>query len=158
MTIASGRLTADFNVQATDTYGSGTPQFSLGERPEATFSNGTGANQANELYSYSNAALTSGQVITLDLDAGTLLNAFGDTITFARIKGLLIHNTGTTNLTVSGTNGAAKAGVILPGGFLLVVASDATAYPVAAASTDTIIVTNAAATGGGVKIQVLGVV
>lgn len=88
-----------------------------------SYTNGTGSNQANEFWS-DQRTLTGGQGgETLDI-AGGLTNAFGQTITFTKVKELKIFNTSTTsteNLTLSGTfmdvlTGGSAAKVVAPGG------------------------------------------
>lgn len=54
------------------------------------FANGTGADQANQVWSDERSLADDG---TEDIDlAGALTDAFGDTITFTGIKGILIQN------------------------------------------------------------------
>lgn len=72
-----------------------------------TLANGTGLDQADQLWhdTRSLAATTE----NLDL-AGGITNAFGTTVTFARVKGILIHNKNTTaghTLTIGGASSAA---------------------------------------------------
>jgi hypothetical protein len=50
--------------------------------------NGTGSGQANQLYAKS-FTITTGSNQDLDL-AGSLANEFGETITFAKIKGIIV--------------------------------------------------------------------
>ena len=58
-------------------------------RNSDTLTNGTGANQANKIY-FAKRTLAGGANETLDL-AASLLDAFGNTITFSAIKGFQIN-------------------------------------------------------------------
>lgn len=116
--------------------------------------NGTGANQADRIYSDQN---TLGASATVDLDlAGTLTDAFGATVTFARIKFIMVTAAaGNTNNVVIGaaaTNqfvnwvGAGTHTVaVRPGGVFCIGATDATAYAVTAGTGDLLRIANSAA-------------
>ena len=57
---------------------------------QSVLSAGSGADQADELWSDSRSIAASGND---DIDlAGSLTNAFGDTITFAEVKGVFVYN------------------------------------------------------------------
>jgi hypothetical protein len=125
--------------------------LSVGFRKALT--NGTGANQANLVWSDQRTIAASGND---DLDlAGTLTDAFGATITFARIKTLMIKaaDTNVNNVVVGGASstfatwvtGTNPAVLVRPGGLLVLSASDATAYAVTATSADTLRITNGGA-------------
>ncbi len=64
---------------------------------------GTGSAQADLVW-HDERTLT-GTSESLDL-AGSLTNAWGSTVTFAKVKGILIHNTNTTTLKVLAIGGA----------------------------------------------------
>lgn len=69
-----------------------------------TLATGTGSNQADVLW-HDTRSLTA---TSEDLDmAGSLTNAFGDTVTFATIKGILIHNKSTSSTEILSVGGAA---------------------------------------------------
>jgi hypothetical protein len=115
--------------------------------------NGTGANQANAMFSDQREIAASGND---DLDlAGTLTDAFGATVTFARVKLLLIKaaDTNQNNLVVGGASstftswvtGTNAAVVVRPGGLLVLSAADATAYAVTATSADVLRLSNSGA-------------
>jgi hypothetical protein len=118
-----------------------------------SLTNGTGANQANLVWSDQRTILASAND---DLDlAGVLTDAFGATITFARIKTLMIKaaDTNVNNVVVGGASstfatwvtGTNPAVLVRPGGLLVLSASDATAYAVTATSADTLRITNGGA-------------
>lgn len=108
-------------------------------------SNGTGANQADKMFT-DQRTLTASSTEDLDL-AGTLTDSFGVAITFARIKLIMISaaSANTNNVLVGGaaSNGflnwvsdATDKVVVRPGGLLLLAAPDATAYAVTATTGD----------------------
>lgn len=116
--------------------------------------NGTGAGQADMLWTDTRTLAASTSEV-LDL-AGSLVGAFGATLTFARVKGLLIRAAdGNTNDLLIG--GAASNGFaswvgdptdkvkIKPGGLLLLMAPGAIGYPVTAGTGDGLQVANSAA-------------
>ena len=129
----------------------GTVRHDIALSPNYTFSDGTGANQIKQVFSDTRTLAASANE---DLDlAGGLTNALGSAITFTRIRGLLIRAAaGNTNNVVVG--GAASnqfatpfgAGThtlsIRPGGLLLLVANDATGYPVTAGTGDLLRIAN----------------
>ena len=70
-----------------------------------TLATGTGANQADVLW-HDTRTLTA---TSEDLDlAGSLTDAFGDTVTFVKVKGILIHNKSTTATEILAVGGAAS--------------------------------------------------
>jgi hypothetical protein len=115
---------------------------------------GTGANQADRVWSDSRTLAAS---TTEDLDlAGVLVDAFGATITLARVKGLIIRAAaGNTNPVVVG--GAASNGFVgwvadatdkvnvRPGGVLGLFAPDSAGYPVTAGTADLLRIGNGGA-------------
>lgn len=68
-----------------------------------TLTNGTAAGMADVVF-HDERTLTTGASEDLDL-AGTMTNAFGTTVTFAKIKAILIYNTSTVRtLTIGGAS------------------------------------------------------
>lgn len=126
--------------------------------------NGTGADQANQVW-HDTRTLADGANETLDLNA-SLTNQFGESVTFTKLKLILIKNKGTTTLSVgaAATNqfvafvGSATDVVKVPGGGMLVLtAPDATGFAVAAGSTDNLKITNAAGAACDYDIVLIGV-
>lgn len=128
------------------------------------FDNGVGAGQVDKIFS-DTRTLSASATENLDL-AGSLVDAFGATITFARVKALLIRAaTGNTNNVVVGANVAANAWgtlfgptgasggtvTVRPGAFIAVGcgAADATGWAVTAGTGDLLVVTNSA---GGTSV------
>jgi hypothetical protein len=116
--------------------------------------NGVGAGQADKVFD-DIRTLTASANEDLDL-SGVLVDAFGATISFARIKGLFVAaDAGNTNTVVIGGAaatqwvgpfGAATHTIaVRPGGFFCAAASDATGWPVVNAASDLLRVTNGGA-------------
>lgn len=116
-----------------------------------SFTDGAGANQVNQVFS-DTRTLTASSTEDLDL-AGVLTNAFGATVTFARVKAILVKAaSGNTNNVVVGAAaatqfvgffGAATHTVaVQPGGAFLIVTPSAAGWPVTAGSTDFLRVAN----------------
>jgi hypothetical protein len=128
--------------------------------------NGTGANQANMLW-HDQRTLSTGASENIDL-AGALTNAFGTTITFTKIKALLIENLNSSRtLTIGGASSNAWIGalvatndliVIQPGGVFLITAPGASGMAVVADTGDILKVLNAAGGDTTYNIAIIGTV
>ena len=125
--------------------------------PNYVFTDGTGANQAKILFADTRTLAASGTE-SLDL-AAVLLDAFGNVITFDKIKAIVVTaDAANTNNVLFGGAASAQAApwfgdvtdvlVIRPGGMIALVAPDATGYDVTATTADIIKVTNSAGTTG----------
>lgn len=113
--------------------------------PSITFTDGVGANAANQIYQ-ANRALTAG-ADSVDL-AGALTDGYGSTVALVRVKAIYIKNTGTTDLTFgAGSNpfitmlNSTGTITLKPGAFVLLATPDATGYAVTAGTGDLINVT-----------------
>lgn len=129
-----------------------TPTDALVKATTFNWTSGTGANQGDRRFHDQRTLSASG---TEDLDlAGSLTDVFGNTITFARIKMVLVTaasgNTNNVNVTRPASNGvplflAASDGVaIRPGGGFLWWAPDSTGVAVTAGTGDLLTFTNSA--------------
>jgi len=127
--------------------------------------NGTGLNQANQVWS-DNSQLAISGVDSLDL-AGVLLDAFGNAITFTNIVAIaVIADAGNGDNIEIGGNANAFASflgdptdvvTVPPGGMFLITAPDATGFPVTASTADILDITNAdAAAVANYKIVLIG--
>lgn len=122
-----------------------------------TLLNGTGANQADRMFTDQRTIAASG-TDTLDL-AGTLLDIYGDVLTFAKLKLIMVYaataNINNTVVTRPASNGvpifsaAGDACPVKPGGMFLWVAPDAGGITVTAATGDLIDIVNSA---GGTSV------
>ena len=114
---------------------------------------GTGSDQADKIF-HDRRTLAASATEDLDL-AGSLVDALGATITFARMKALIVvaaaANVNNVNVIRPAANGvplflAASDGVpVRPGGVLAWIAPDATAVAVTAGTGDLITFTNSGA-------------
>ncbi|MFH8717239.1 hypothetical protein [Streptomyces zaomyceticus] len=151
-------------TQALDLGTSRTPQ-SLSR--SMALASGTGAGKADRVFSDRRTLAASA---TEDVDlAGTLLDAYGAAITFARIKGIVIAAAaGNTNSVVVGNAssnawatllGATSTVTLRPGAFLAVGTgtADATGYAVTAGTGDLLKIANSGAgTSVAYDIHIIG--
>ena len=129
--------------------------------PSNSFSQGTDANQADNRWEYT-ASLVSTSV-TWDLTGG-VTDKFGNTLTFSKVKSLIIHNTSTTagdNLTLTGdffdtnfTSAGTFSHVLGPNG-IFAVSDPGVGLTVTAGSADAVKIDSGAKTVA-YKISVLG--
>lgn len=132
-----------------------------------TWGSGTGSGQADLVWGDSGTLAASANT-DLDLAAGALTGALGGTVTFARVKAILVTaDAGNTNNVVVG--GAASnqftgpfgAGThtvsVPPGGALLLTAPGTTGWPVTAGTGDLLRIANSAAGSSvGYSIVIIG--
>lgn len=133
-----------------------TPTDALVKSTVFNWTSGTGANQGDRRF-HDQRTLSASATEDLDL-AGSLADLFGNTITFARIKLLLVTaasgNTNNVQVTRPASNGvplflAAGDGVaIRPGGGLLWWSPDSTGVAVTAGTGDLLTFTNSAGSSG----------
>ncbi len=115
---------------------------------QMTWLDGTAADQAGVVY-HRVTALTAGMGSTIDMAGGGIVDVFGNAFGPARVKAVYIKNTSTTaaTLTIAGNNASICGGfTMLPGESFMRATGNATAWPVAAGTTDTITITNASGT------------
>ncbi|MFJ5638652.1 hypothetical protein [Streptomyces sp. NPDC093223] len=168
MTLASGAtlaVAAAAELVSSLDLGSGRAPQSLTRK--VTLGAGTGAGNADLVWS-DRRTLAASASESLDL-AGTLADAFGATINFARIKGLLIaaskDNANNVIVGAAASNqwatllGTAGTLTLRPGAFFALGtdASDATAYAVTASTGDLLKIANSGAgTGVTYDIHIIG--
>ncbi|MES0444980.1 MAG: hypothetical protein ABUJ92_00405 [Desulfobacterales bacterium] len=128
-----------------------TSKDTLSYKKTNTFTNGTGANQVNNQF-HDQRTLAVSTAEELDL-AGSLLDAFGNTITFTKIKGIIVYaaaaNTNDVRIGGSAANGfnswVGAVGdyvKVKPGGLFLLTAPDATGLAVTAGTGDLLTLEN----------------
>lgn len=142
---------------AKTTYEFEQPYMNLGYEFSDSLADGTGADKANQVYQ--DEASVAGLVETSYDLAGSLLDCFGGTITFTRIKGIFLKNTSVTAsvlklgggtggdgtnafdtwITANGADGS-EGVLVRAGGFFALWAPDATAYAVTGGTIDILIV------------------
>lgn len=142
----SATIKAGINASQTTSVDLGTSTFPLSVLQSIALSTGTGASQADRMFTDTRTVTASSNE---DLDvSGSLTDAFGVTVTFARIKAILViadsSNVNNVNVTRPASNGvplfiAAGDGLaVRPGGMFLWACSDATGVAVTAATADLI--------------------
>lgn len=134
-----------------------TPSDAISADYSKTYSNGTGANQAN-MWWHDQRTLTASATEDLDM-AGSLTSVFGTTITFTSIKGLFVYaasgNTNDVQVTRPASNGvpwlmAAGDGIALkPGAWVAWFDPSANGAAVTGGTGDLITFTNSA---GGTSV------
>ena len=133
--------------------------FTTGTAPlsrtyQLLYGTGTGANNADRIW-HDQRTLAASATEDLDL-AGTLVDVFGATVTFARIRAIIIAaaSANTNNVIVGNAasngfvtwvGGATHTVTVRPGGFLCLANTDATAYAVTAGTGDLLHVANSGA-------------
>lgn len=142
---------ARFPLVGTSEFGS--PEWLVQLAMALTFANGSAINEANQVWGDQARSLAATTSESLDL-AGGLTNGLGETVTFARVKLIIIKlNTLTAGYTLE-VGGAASNQFatifgdvsdkvkVRGGGFLILAAPDATAYAVTAATGDILKINN----------------
>lgn len=142
-----------------------TPEDALSRDYTLNLGDGNGANQANQVF-HDQRTLAASASEELDLSGG-LTNGLGQSVTFTKLKLLLIKAAaGNTNDVLVG--GASLNGFIAPfgdatdvikvkpGGTLLLVAPDANGYAVTAGTADLLKIANSGA-GSGVTYDIVAI-
>jgi hypothetical protein len=122
LAIVTGRSTHSVGfTQAAPATVIGNPTVNVSETPAYTYSNGTALSSTDLLHSriYS---LTASTPQTIDLTA--LLDPWGGAVNFARVRSILLRNTGSSSITVGaaatnawvGPLGTTTSTLIIPGG------------------------------------------
>jgi hypothetical protein len=142
-----------------------TPQADLVEKIEQSFSDGTGADQAQVIFS-DTRTLAGSTNESLDL-AGGLPHALGGTITFSAIKAIIVkaRDTNTGNLRVGagvanafqGFFGASAIGnLVTPDGLLVLIDPSATGQAVTGGTGDLLRIENLSAGSSDYDIYIIG--
>jgi hypothetical protein len=162
MALTRTRVSVSLNATQTKPDDLSVPQDAIEYLKTLSFADGAGAGAANLVF-HDQRTLAASATENLDL-AGVLSDKFGQVLTFARIKAVLVvaasANTNSVNVTQPASNGvplflAAGDGVgVRPGGMFLWVAPDAAGAVVTAGTGDLLTVTNSAA-GTSVTYDVL---
>lgn len=152
-TTFTGTIKVSLTGTLEKTFNEGGPaKYPLSYSKSYEFTNGAGAGQANMCYANENTSLSASGTDSIDL-AGSLSDAFGDTITFTSIKAILIvaASTNGDNLVLGGNanafesffNNAGDELLIAPGGCELLVNDNANGFAVTASTGDILDITNA---------------
>ncbi len=150
-------------------------QFELAINLAATLLDGTGATQVNQIYTKADT-ITGSARNTYDL-AGSLEDAYGDTITFTRVKLIVVHDTSTLAARLrigGGSDGAgtnafdtwvtgntpdgAEGPIVRQGGLFALYTPDATAYAVTATTADILAIEELDGNNGSYNLLIAGTV
>lgn len=149
-------LSTDFSLRLAPTLTNpldlSTPVDALVEAIKFAWTSGTGANQADRIF-HDQRTLAASATENLDL-AGSLAGPLGSTVTFARIKLVMVTaaaaNVNNVNVIREGTNGVplflalGDGTAVRPGGGFLWWAPDSTGVAVTASTGDLLTFTNSA--------------
>jgi hypothetical protein len=160
----STTVRASISARQTSALDLGSAAASISAADEVSYADGAGAGQANRAWQDTRTLAASA---TEDLDlAGTLTDAFGATVTFARVKAIRIKAApdNTNNVVVGAASSNAWASLLnatgtltlRPGAFveLAVSEADATGYAVTAGTGDLLKVANSGA-GSSVSYDIV---
>lgn len=151
------RLKVDINAFLTGLGDLGSPQANLSLSYARDWVNGTAASQADLAWGDTNTLAASA---TTDIDlAGSLTNPLGGTLTFARVKALLVvaSAANTNNVVVGGAASAQWVGpfgaathtvALQPGAGFFIATPTAAAWPVTATTADLLRIANSAGSTG----------
>lgn len=168
MSSLTGKINLDIAMLLAAALDVGSASYSANYGANYAFTNGTGANQANAIFTDTRTLAASASE---DLDlAGALVDAFGATLTFDKVKALIIKaDAANTNDVLVGGAASAQAAAffgdasdvvkVKPGGTLALIAPDATGYDITATSADLLKIANSSSGSGvGYTIIIVGVV
>ena len=141
----------------------GSASYPLAYNASAAFSNGAGANQAKDIFT-DRRTLAASAAENLDL-VGVLANAYGASISFTKIKALIVvaDKANANDVVIGGHATAACASFfgdatdtvkVKPGGIVAFIAPDANGYAVAATTADMLKVANSGA-GSSVTYDII---
>lgn len=156
MALGTTRVAVEISSTHIKSLDLGDATFPISLTQSLSLLNGTGAGQADLIFTDTRTLSASA---TEDLDlAGSLTDAYGVTMTFARIKALIVTaasaNTNNVNVIRPASNGvplflAASDGIpVRPGGLFAWGCTDVTGVAVTASTGDLITFTNSAGTTG----------
>lgn len=167
-TLSAARVGASVAASFASTVDLGTVTHDVAWSPSYNFTDGTGANQAKVIVTDTRTLAASASE---DLDlAGGMTDAFGNAITFAKVKAIAVQAAaGNTNDVVIGGASATQVSTIFgdvsdtikvkPGGLMLLVAPDANGYSITAGTADLLKIANSSSgTGVTYTITVIGTV
>lgn len=159
------KVSAGISGQLTGAPDVGTSKYVFDETTDINLALGTGANQANNIFT-DTRTLAASATETLDL-AGGLTSALGVTLTFTAIKAIKIHAAAanTNNVVVGGGSNPFIGPFvdptdklsIPPGGMLLLANPSAAGWAVTASTGDLILVANSSSgTGVDYTVTIVG--
>lgn len=154
----SGKVSLNTAINLANSVDVGNVTYPLNQVISTTFTNGTGDDQANEAFSDTRTLTASS---TEDLDfAGGFTDAFGNTLTFTKVKALIVTAAAanTNDVLVGGASSnqldtffgdATDVVAVKPGGTFALFAPQSAGYAVTASTGDLLKVANSA---GGTSV------
>jgi hypothetical protein len=150
----NAQLKVAVSAEYTNPVDLGEAKYPLEYAASVVLADGSGANQANKLWT-DTRTLTASSTENLDLNA-VLTDIFGAALAFTKIKALVIKaaDTNVNDVVVGGAGANAAASFfadatdkvrVKPGGTVALIAPDANGYAVTAATGDILLVANGAA-------------
>lgn len=154
----SGKVSLNTAINLSNSLDVGSVTYPINFTSSTTFSNGTGDDQANRAF-VDTRTLAASSSEELDL-AGGLTDAFGNTLTFTKVKALIITaadaNTNQVHVGGAASNGITSFCVaandimrVMPGGTLAMIAPQNAGYFVVAGTGDLLKIANSA---GGTSV------
>lgn len=149
----STRFSLDLAATLTSSLDLQSSQATLPFKRDLIWGSGTAANQADKVWSDSRT-LAASATEDLDLAGGSLTDALGGALTFARVRMLVVYaaTANTNNVVVGGDanavplfGAATQTAPVHPGGLLVLAAPDTTGYAVTAGTGDIVQVANSGA-------------
>lgn len=154
----SGRLMVELALDLTSALDLASKGSSLKYPKQYDWTDGSGAGQVSKVF-HDQRTLSASATEDLDLNGTALQDPLGTNLALTKVRLLIVcaasGNTNTVNVGGAASNGfttwvgdATDVVKIRPGGALILVAPDATAYAVTAATGDLLTVTNGGGTTG----------
>jgi len=162
LTGLSGSVAASMNIKITDdNYNN--PSETINQPVNQSYSLGTGAGQVDLAYS-AELTIAPSATTSLDLDAGTLEDLFGNALTFASVKSIRIHHavdSAASSINLQGdymtTNFGASFSIVYPPGGYFDISESSAGFAVVVTTGDAIdLVNNDGSNSATVSVELLG--
>lgn len=156
----TGQISLALESALTNALDLSTPRDPLQLSWTQTIASGSGTGQANKHF-HDQYTISASGTQAVDL-AGSVTNAFGQTVSFTRLKALLVVNSGATDITIepnvsSGFSAMfADVVTIKAGGVFLLAGFDSSGYTVASGSADQLLITNLSS-GASATVSVVAI-
>lgn len=139
------------------------PNVKVNQSANQAVAFGGGSGQVNKIYSVQ-STISSSSTLSIDLDAGTLTDIYGNALTFTAIKAIRVHHKGTSaasTVSIAGdfmtTVFGASFNHSLAAGGLYLTSNLASDYTVVASTGDVIeIINNDGSNSATVSVDILG--
>lgn len=160
----SGSVNVILKSAFSETQDIGSKSYAANKNYNQAFANGTGINQANQIWT-DTRTISGSSNDDIDL-AGVLTDVYGTTLTFTSIKAIIINSLATNGNALNvgaGTNpfltmfgDATDIIVVRPGGTFAIINPEANGYAVTASTGDILRIANADASDATYDIIIIG--